>query len=130
MSQKIIIILSLLFLFITSCGSVTSENEDLSKDIAVELVAFKTAYADGICEIKVPDYFVEMNDVNESALIQSGYMEEPNESNIIIEDEIYAIVLVDYKNDIEKVLDKSRLVVSVNGSTKDNKSQDKIVSWK
>ena len=31
---------------------------------------------------------------------------------------------------IEKVLDKSRLVVSVNGSTKDNKSQDKIVSWK
>lgn len=103
MNQKIIVVLSLLLVVLASCGSSESDNQETNSELIENATPFQTIYAEGICEIKVPDYFVEMDDVNEFALIQCGYIEEPSEDNIIIEDEVYAIVLVDYKNDIEKV---------------------------
>jgi len=103
MSHKIIILFSLLFVLLISCESNKTSDETQFAESVEDIEVFQTVYAEGICEIQVPDYFVEMDDVNEFALIQTGYIAEPDAEDIIIDDEIYAIVLVDYKNEIEKV---------------------------
>ncbi len=86
------------------CNSNPSIDED--KEQSEVLNPYKTVKADGVCEILVPKYFIEMNDINPKAIIQFGYIEDVDsnkKANNYIGDEIYAIVLVDYKYEIEKI---------------------------
>lgn len=92
-----------IYLFV-GCNSNPSKDDD--KEQAEVFNPYKAVKSDGVCEILVPKYFVEMNDINPKAIIQYGYIEDVDstkKSNNYIGDEIYAIVLVDYKYEIEKI---------------------------
>lgn len=64
---------------------------------------YTLAVSEGICQILVPDYMIEMKDINPDAVIQRGYIQKDDGNPETIEDEIYAVVHVDYKNEIRKV---------------------------
>jgi hypothetical protein len=85
-------------------GCASNDSSELLSE-SKEVVVFKTVKSESICQIDVPDYFNEMNDINDKALIQYGYIEKPEDkvNEVIIEDEVYAIVLVNYKNELAKV---------------------------
>ena len=102
-----LLLLTLTINFIVGCNSTQDTNKtsvDTDKEITEILNPYKTVAADEICEVMVPKYFTEMNDINPKAIIQYGYVEEEDTINPnYIEDEIYMIVLVDYKYEIQKV---------------------------
>ncbi len=97
-----------LLLFIVILPSMLSCNtnhidEDDDKNLPSP---YKTVKADEICEILVPKYFSEMDDINPKAVIQYGYIEEVDsakKAQNYIGDEIYTIVLVDYKFEMEQI---------------------------
>ncbi len=97
-----------LLLFIVILPSMLSCNtnhndEDDDKNLPSP---YKTVKADEICEILVPKYFSEMDDINPKAVIQYGYIEEVDsikQAQNYIGDEIYTIVLVDYKFEMEQI---------------------------
>lgn len=98
----------MLLIGLSSCENASPENSDVVQDSSIENTStFQTVSLEGVCEIKVPGYFEHMNDINADALIQYGYIEPENDESIIIEDEIYAIVLVDYKDELQKMFGDS-----------------------
>lgn len=99
----------LLFFLLISIGLLSGCSGEQSTDAVQiehqpEVDLFKTVKADEICEIEVPNYLEKMNDVNENAVIQYGYIQERDSNNIIIDDEIYVIVLADFKSELEQEL--------------------------
>jgi hypothetical protein len=97
-----------LFLFSIILSSILgckpSPNTNLVDEI--QLSPYKIVKADEICEISVPKYFYEIDDINPKALIQQGYIEDIDSVKIAknyIGDEIYVIVLVDYKFEMEQI---------------------------
>jgi hydrogenase maturation factor len=98
-----------LFLILTisllcACKNSTKDDADQIKKQDELLQPYKTVFADDICSIEVPKYFYEIDDINPDALIQYGYIEQEDTVNLnYIEDEIYAIVLVNYKFELEKI---------------------------
>ncbi len=94
------ILLIFFVLPVMSCDNEQNENQEE----VIEFNPYKTVKSDEICEITVPKYFVEIDDINPKAILQYGYIEEPDTVNKdYIEDEIYTIVLVDYKYELEQV---------------------------
>ncbi len=96
---------SLFLLILISFSSCDYKTNSSDEDSEIELSsAYKTVKADEICEILVPKYFNEIEDINPKAVIQYGYIEEEDTINKNhIEDEIYVIVLVDYKFELEQI---------------------------
>lgn len=97
-----------LFLFTLFLSVLMGCKESIESDSIedVKLSPYKTVKADEICEISVPKYFYEINDINPRALIQQGYVEEVDSSkkaSKYIGDEIYTIVFVDYKFEMEQI---------------------------
>ena len=106
--MKLYLIPFLLFLVVGSVSCTTEKTEDsIAENSQGEEKLYKSVKADEICEILVPTYFEEMNDINENAVLQYGYIQERDTNNIIIDDEIYAIVLADFKSELEKQLGDS-----------------------
>jgi hypothetical protein len=96
----------LLFSFLLSSILGCKSNPNNNLDDKQKLSPYKTVKADEICEISVPKYFYEIDDINPKALIQQGYIEEIDSTKIAnnyIGDEIYVIVLVDYKFEMEQI---------------------------
>ncbi|HIP36765.1 MAG TPA: hypothetical protein EYG85_07905 [Crocinitomix sp.] len=94
------------FFTIFSCTNNTTSEID-NKDEQF-LSPYKTVQSEEICQISVPKYFEKINDINPKAIIQYGYIEvEDTTKKNYIGDEIYVIVLVDYKFELEQLLGDS-----------------------
>jgi len=103
MKYYLVPILLILIFTNQSCNTENTEqvNENQSNGLVDE---YKTVQADEICEITIPNYLYKMDDINEYAIIQYGYIQEPDSTNIVIDDEFYVIVLADYKNELKQTL--------------------------
>jgi len=92
----------LILIFINQSCNTDSETQldEIQEDVTHD--EFKTVEAEGICEITIPNYLYKMDDINEYAILQYGYIQEPDTTNIVIDDEFYVIVLTDYKNELNQ----------------------------
>jgi hypothetical protein len=99
----------MVFVSVLSCNS-DSVNETIESVVEDPYI---TITADGICEIDVPNYYSEIEDIHDDALIEYGYIQENDSVVATLEDEVYVIVLANYKNELDAVLGDS-LEITIN----------------
>jgi len=91
-----------LVVFLNSCQTDTLKTD--TPAIQTDSLKLKVAKLEGVCQIEIPSYFTEMNDINADALIQYGYIAKEDSTSILEQDEFYTMVLVNYKSDIKKIV--------------------------
>ena len=102
MFKQVIVLFSIVLLFLSSCD--TSSQSDKNKAVDAES-NYKRVSADEICSIEIPNYFVEMSDLNSEALLQYGYNDTVVDStDLLVQDAIYVTTSVYYKMDLQKQL--------------------------
>lgn len=102
MFKQVIVLFSIVLLFLSSCDTSSQSNKNKAVDVESN---YKRVSADEICSIEIPNYFVEMSDLNSEALLQYGYNDTVVDStDLLVQDAIYVTTSVYYKMDLQKQL--------------------------
>lgn len=101
-----LIILFFIVGFLSSCIT------DAKGDDAAFIVADENALIELIDDytLKLPNYFIEMSDLNPNAILQYGFIEKLNDSETGDEDEFFVTVDVLDKSDLKPSISDSGLV--------------------
>lgn len=102
MSKVVIVVSSIVLLVLSSCDRSSQSVNNIEGDVES---LYTRVSAEEICSIEIPNYFVEMSDLNSEALLQYGYNDTVVDSTALLEqDAIYVTTSVFYKMDLQRKL--------------------------